>query len=152
MSCMLCRCAGCRTQCCWLCGQKLPANNPYSHFTGKGCMAVGGGKPLQGGGVPAGAWARLPGEPPAAQLPGPAAQLAALPPQRAAPRAGVKPYLQGLRRQFFGRPAVPGVPAKPRAKQPPPAKDLDALLQKHQVALQGRPGAKRKVGGQIANH
>ena len=88
MSCMLCRCAGCRTQCCWLCGQKLPANSPYSHFTGKGCMAVGGGKPLQGGGVPAGAWARLPGEPPATQLPGPAAQLAAQPPQRAAHHAG----------------------------------------------------------------
>ena len=101
--------------------------------------------------MPAGAWARLPGEPPAAQLPGPAAQLAAQPPQRAAHHAGVKLNLQGLRRQFFGRPAVPGVPAKPGAKQPPPAKELNALLQKHLAALQGRPGAKRKVGAQIAN-
>jgi hypothetical protein len=57
-----CRCAECRTQCCWLCGQKLPAGNPYLHFTSNGCASVGGSQPVQGGGVPAGAWVGLPGE------------------------------------------------------------------------------------------
>lgn len=51
------RCTGCKTQVCWLCGLKLPATNPYSHFTSKGCPSVGGGEAHKGGGVPAGAWA-----------------------------------------------------------------------------------------------
>ncbi len=51
------RCTGCKTQVCWLCGDKLPATNPYSHFTSKGCPNVGGGTALIGAGVPAGAWA-----------------------------------------------------------------------------------------------
>ncbi|CAL5223005.1 g5454 [Coccomyxa viridis] len=58
------QCSGCKTQCCWLCGKKLPALNPYSHFTDKGCGDVGGGAQAQGTGVPAGAWAVLPGEKP----------------------------------------------------------------------------------------
>lgn len=42
---------------CWLCGEKLPATNPYSHFTTKGCATYGGGQKHSGAGVPAGAWA-----------------------------------------------------------------------------------------------
>lgn len=54
------RCTGCKTQVCWLCGIKLPALNPYSHFTANGCPNVGGGAAHNGGGVPAGAWAKVP--------------------------------------------------------------------------------------------
>ncbi len=54
------RCTGCRTQVCWLCSAKLPATNPYSHFTANGCPNIGGGAAHSGGGVPAGAWARVP--------------------------------------------------------------------------------------------
>ncbi|KAK9901691.1 hypothetical protein WJX75_008551 [Coccomyxa subellipsoidea] len=87
------QCTGCKTQVCWLCGLKLPATNPYSHFTSKGCPSVGGGEAHKGGGVPAGAWAgvqAVPGTPPApapAPRPMPAAELAANVRHAAAPQA-----------------------------------------------------------------
>ncbi|EIE20626.1 hypothetical protein COCSUDRAFT_57197 [Coccomyxa subellipsoidea C-169] len=82
-------CTGCKTQVCWLCGDKLPATNPYSHFTSKGCPNVGGGTALIGAGVPAGAWAGVQGAPGAAPAPQPAAAAAAVAPvvAAAAPRA-----------------------------------------------------------------
>ncbi|BDA42122.1 probable ATP-dependent RNA helicase DEAH11, chloroplastic at C-terminar half [Coccomyxa sp. Obi] len=111
------QCTGCRTQVCWLCGAKLPSPNPYAHFTANGCPSVGGGAAHNGGGVPAGAWARAPGAPQAATAPAPqpiaAPELAAdaLVHMRAAQAAA----------------AVAGPPAGAPAQAPPPPAQWDPL-------------------------
>lgn len=135
-----CRCSGCKTQCCWLCGKKLPATNPYSHFTSKGCAAVGGGAEAQGQGMPAGAWAVLPGEVPRAD----AAKAALAAMRQARERVGRR----GARLQAM----VPGAaqPAQhgaPRLLPGDPRAAFDRLLaQQAELARQMQEQMNRRPG------